>query len=118
MIRKKPRGVKAKISTVDYRVSYQQFEGKWHLATAKSSIKVKVKSKHDKLNSEFNSISDLLITSIKPTELKRFHRDESLSNRDVFIEMIGEYDEQFWGNYNIIKPNENLRNAFKNNKHP
>lgn len=115
MIRKKPRGVKARIPTVDYRVSYQQFEGRWHLATARSSIKVKVKSKHDKLNSEFKSISDLLITSIKPTELKRFHRDESFSNRDVFVEMINEYDERFWGSYNIIKPNENLRNAFKNN---
>jgi hypothetical protein len=28
--------------------------------------------------------------------------------------MIDVYDEHFWGNYNIIKPDEDLRNAFKN----
>ncbi len=90
--------------------------GKWHLATARSSIKIKVKSRHDKINSEFKSVSDLLITTIQPTQLKRFKRDESFSSRDIFVEMIDNYDEQFWENYNIIKPNENLRNAFKNHK--
>jgi hypothetical protein len=113
MIRKKPRGVKAKISFVQYAVNYQQYQGKWHLATAQASVKIKVKSKHDKINSEFHSISDLLITNIQPTKLKRFNKDESLSRRDFFVEMIGNYDERFWENYNIIKPNEDLRNAFK-----
>ena len=114
MIRKKPRGVKAKPSHVQYIVNYQQFQGKWHLATAQASVKIKVRSKRDKINSEFHSISDLLITDIQPTELKRFTRNESLSHRDVFVEMINNYDEQYWENYNIIKPNEDLRKAFKN----
>ncbi|MCF6358437.1 MAG: hypothetical protein L3J54_11590 [Draconibacterium sp.] len=114
MIKKKPRGVKAKPSFVQYTVNYQQFQGKWHLATAQASIKVKIKSRRDKINSEFHSISDLLITNIQPTELKRFTRTESLSRHDVFVEMINSYDEQYWGNYNIIKPNEDLRKAFKN----
>ena len=114
MIRKKPRGVKAKPSFVQYTVNYQHFQGKWHLATAQASVKIKIKSKRDKINSEFHSISDLLITDIQPTELKRFARDESLSRRDVFVEMINNYDEQYWENYNIIKPNEDLRKAFKN----
>jgi hypothetical protein len=113
MIRKKPHNVKAKISFVQYTVNYQQFQGKWHLATARASVKVKVKSKHDKINSEFHSVSDLLITDIHQTELKRFNREESISNRDVFVEMIGKYDNRFWDNYNIIKPNEDLRKAFK-----
>ena len=114
MIRKKPRGVKAKPSYVQYTVNYQHFQGKWHLATAQASVKIKIKSKRDKINSEFHSISDLLITNIQPTELKRFTRNESLSRRDVFVEMINNYDEQYWENFNIIKPNEDLRKAFPN----
>ncbi len=114
MIRKKPRGVKAKPSYVQYIVNYQQFQGKWHLATAQASVKIKIKSRRDKINSEFHSISDLLITDIQPTELKRFTRNESLSRHDVFVEMINNYDEQYWENYNIIKPNEDLRKAFPN----
>lgn len=113
MIKKKPRGVKARPSYVNYTVNYQQFQGKWQLATAQASVKIKIRSKRDKLNSEFHSVSDLLITDIQPTELKRFTRDESFTRRDVFVEMIDEYDEKYWENYNIIKPNEDLRKAFK-----
>lgn len=113
MIKKKPRGVKAKPSYVHYTVNYQHFQGKWHLATAQASVKVKIRSKRDKLNSEFHSVSDLLITNIQSTELKRFARNESFSIKDVFVEMINYYDEKYWENYNIIKPDENLRKAFK-----
>ena len=113
MIKKKPRDVKAKPSHVEYFVNYQQFQGKWHLATAQVSVKVKIRSKRDKLNSEFHSVSDLLITNIQSTELKRFTRNESIKQHDVFVEMIANYDEQFWENYNIIKPDEDLKKAFK-----
>jgi len=112
MITKKPRGVKARPSYVNYTISYQQYQGKWHLATAQASVKVKIRSKRDKLNSEFHSVSDLLITNIEATELKRFKRDESFSIRDVFVEMISNYDQEYWENYNIIKPDDDLRKAF------
>jgi hypothetical protein len=114
LVKKKPKGVKAKPTYVYYNVSYQQFDGKWHLANAKASIKFKVRSKRDKLNSEYQSVSDLLITDINATELRKFSRDESIKQRDIFVEMINEYDQKFWENYNIIQPDEDLQNAFKN----
>lgn len=113
MIRKKPRKVKARPSYVLYRVTYQQYQGKWQLATAQASVKFKIRSKRDKLNSEFHSVSDLLITNIKTTDLKRFTKNEKFTIHDIFVEELGKYDTQFWENYNIIKPNENLRKAFK-----
>jgi hypothetical protein len=113
MIRKKPRKVRARPSFVEYTVNYQKYDGKWHLLTAQASVKFKVRSKRDKLNSEFHSVSDLLVTNIKDTDLKRFARDEIFTQSDIFVEMLGKYDEQFWENYNIIKPDEDLRNAFK-----
>ena len=113
MIKKKPKGVKAKPVFTNYEVNYQQYSGKWHLAYVKASVKFKVRSKNDKLNSEYHSVSDLLITDIKNTELKKFDRDESFTQRDIFVEMINNYDPDFWENYNIIKPDEDLQNAFK-----
>lgn len=113
MIKKKPAGVTAKPSYVNYKVSYQKLYGKWYLANAQASVKFKIRSKHDKINSEFHSVSDILITDIKSTDLKRFARDESFNQNDIFVEMINDYDERFWENYNIIKPDEDLRNALK-----
>jgi len=113
MIKKKPRGVRARPSYVQYHVNYQEFQGKWYLSTVQASVKFKIRSKRDKLNSEFHSVSDLLITDIHSTELKRFMSDERFSKSDVFVESLGDFDEKFWGNYNIIKPDEDLRKAFK-----
>jgi len=113
MIRKKPPKVKARPSFVQYSVNYQQYQGKWHLSTAQASVKFKVRSKRDKLNSEFHSVSDLLITDIQPTDLKRFPNEERFTRDDVFVERLGQFDEKYWENYNIIKPDEDLRNAFK-----
>lgn len=113
MIKKKPRKVKARPSFAHYQVNYRQYQGKWHLASAKASVKFKVKSKRDKLNSTFHSVSDLLITNIKPSNLKRFNKDERFNRDDIFVEVLGSYDQNFWENYNIIKPDESLRNAFK-----
>ncbi len=113
LIKRKPRSVRARPTFLQYQVNYQQYQGKWHLATAQASVKFKVRSKRDKINSEFHSISDLLITNINPTDLKRFTKLEKFTQTDIFVEELGKYDEKFWENYNIIKPNEDLRNAFK-----
>ena len=114
MIKKKPKGVKAKPTYTNYEANYQQYQGKWHLANVKASVKFKVRSRNDKLNSEYHSVSDLLITDIQDTELKKFDRDESFTQRDIFVEMINNYDPGFWENFNIIKPDEDLQNAYKN----
>ncbi|HKI88656.1 MAG TPA: STN and carboxypeptidase regulatory-like domain-containing protein [Draconibacterium sp.] len=114
LIKKKPSGVKVKPTYVHYEVNYQQFQGKWYLYNARSSVKFKVRSKRDKINSEYHSVSDLLITDIQPTDMKRFARNEAFNQHDIFVEMINDYDPKFWENFNIIKPNDDLRNAFKN----
>ncbi len=114
MIKKKPKGVKAKPVYTDYEVNYQQHRDKWHLANVKASVKFKVRSRNDKINSEYSSVSDLLVTDIQDTELKKFDRDESFTQRDILVEMINDYDPDFWENYNIIKPDDDLQKAFKN----
>ena len=114
LIRKKPKGVKARPTYVNYNVNYKYFQGKWYLENAQASVKFKIRSRRDKINSEYHSISDLLVTNIQSTDLKRFPRDESISQQDIFVEMINNYDPKFWENYNIIKPNEELQNAIKN----
>jgi hypothetical protein len=113
MIKRKPRGVKARPTFVEYKVNYQHYKGVWQLAGAQASVKFRVRSKRDKINSTYHSVSDLLVTNILTTDLKRFTKNETFKQRDIFVEMLDNYDEKFWENYNIIKPDEDLQNAFK-----
>jgi hypothetical protein len=113
LIRKKPKGFKVRPQFVNYVVDFSEYEGKWHLHTAQASVGFRVKSPKDRVNSDFHSVSDLLITDVRNTELKRFPSRELFTENDIFTEMEMNYDEGFWGNYNIIKPDEDLQHAIK-----
>ncbi len=113
LIRKKPRGFKVKPQFVEYRVDFAEFEGKWHLHTARADVAFRVRSPRNKVNSVFHTVSDLLVTDVRPTSLKRFPVKELFTVNDIFSEITVDYDEDFWGNFNIIKPDEDLQVAVK-----
>lgn len=113
LIRKKPKDFFVRPVHVNYQVSYRRVDGKWHLSNAQASINFRVKSKKDKINSIFHSTSELLITDFKADDGTHFKRNELFSSKDIFTEIITDYDETFWGDYNTIKPSEALRNALK-----
>ena len=113
LIRKKPKGFNVRALSLDYQVSYQLNNGRWFLNTARSSVRFRVRSRHDQVNAVFHSVSDLLITRDEPTRLKRFPKDEQIHSFDIFTEMITDYDPLFWGNYNIIQPTDDLKKAIR-----
>jgi hypothetical protein len=113
LIKKKPKDFLVRPLQVQYLVQYRRSEEKWHLSNARASIHFRVKSKKDRVNSIFHSTSDLLITDFKPDDGTPFKRNEIVGSKDIFTEMIHNYDEDFWGDYNIIKPSEDLRKALK-----
>ena len=111
LVKKKPKGFNVKPQKVEYQVTYKLNEGRWYLGSAQISVDFRVKSKRDDINSVFHSISDLLITNHEETNLRRFLRDDMFVPTDIFTEMIIDYDKEFWGDFNVIKPNEDLREA-------
>lgn len=111
LIKKKPKDFFVRPLQAHYLVNYRRSEGRWHLSHAQASINFRVRSKKDKINSVFHSTSELLITDFKPDDGTHFKRNELFSSKDIFTEMINNYDEDFWNNYNIIKPSEDLRKA-------
>lgn len=116
MIKKKPKGFNVRPENVSYKVTYKSDNGKWYFNTAWALVQFKVRSRDDKINSLYTSISDLLITEYEKTDVKRFKSSETFHSDDIFTEIIVNYDEEFWGKYNTIKPNEDLRKAIRPEK--
>jgi hypothetical protein len=110
---RKPKGFRVKPLYVNYQIDFADFGGKWHLHTARTSIAFKVRSPKDNVNSAFYSVSDLLITDVDNTGLKRFPVKDLFTVNDIFAEFSMDYDEAFWEDYNIIKPDEDLQTAIK-----
>lgn len=113
LIQKKPKDFFVRPLHVKYLVNYRRSNGTWHLSNAQTSINFRVRSKKDRVNSLFHSASQLLITDFKPDDKTHFKRNELFGSKDIFTEMVSNYDENFWGDYNIIKPSEDLRKALK-----
>jgi len=113
LIQKKSKGLIVKPLKVMYQVNYRRSDVQWHLSYAMASISFKVKSKTDKVNSDFHSVSELLVTDFKAEEGIRFKRNEVFSSQDIFTEMVSDDDDHFWDDYNIIMPTEELRDALK-----
>ncbi len=113
LIKKKPKDLYVRPLDADYFVSYRRANNQWHLSSAQAAINFKVKSKTERVNSIFGSVSDLLITDFKPGENTHFKRDEVFSSKDIFTETISSYDDGFWGDYNTITPSDELREALQ-----
>ena len=51
------------------------------------------------------------IDRIYTKSISRFARSEALPTRTIFAETRFTYDEKFWGNFNMIPPEEKLNDA-------
>ena len=55
----------------------------------------------------------MLITQTDSVDVQRIKFNKTVRLNDIFIEKLGKYDPEFWGGFNIIKPDESLEKALQ-----
>ncbi|MDP4184292.1 MAG: carboxypeptidase-like regulatory domain-containing protein [Bacteroidota bacterium] len=113
LIKKITRNIRAKPFFTEYTVSYIQIDDLWYINAATCSVKFKVRTTNQLVNSIFHSTVDLLITDRRKYMGESFETDNLFKPKFVFSDMIRDYDESFWGNYNVIQPDDDLRKAIR-----
>lgn len=113
LIVKCPLRFRIKPIYVNYIVNYRKFNDKWYLNHVRSELKIKVRQRKKLFNSEFTSISELAITERDSDNIERIRSREQVKEHDIFTEIITRNDESYWGNYNIIKPNDSIEDAVR-----
>lgn len=112
LVKKKPIGTDVKTVGANYMVSYREQDGKWILNHARYEVKFRVIKRGKFFNKIYTSSADLAITDIDNKNVEKFKFNEMLKPNQIFVERVDDYyDEEFWGNYNIIKPEESLEDA-------
>ncbi|GET30487.1 carboxypeptidase-like regulatory domain-containing protein [Prolixibacter sp. SD074] len=118
-IKKQPHGIKTQPIRAEYRITYRKLNGKWSFYMARTDVQFRVRNKLNHRRSIFSSISDMVVTQqYRFPRRARFGPSGIFRSNDIFTDFIGNYDPQFWENYNVIKPDEDLRNALKQNVNP
>jgi hypothetical protein len=109
-IRKTPRHTGVKPINALYHVYYRFYNRKWNLSNVRSQVLIRVRRKKDKkqdrFSSVFASVSEFVITSKDTTDIVRFKMDEISRPKDILEKQIGKTDYEFWGDENIIIPEE------------
>lgn len=109
-VKKSPRRMGVKPLRANYQVFYRLYHQKWNLSNVRSELFIRVRRKKDKemnkFNSVFTSVSEFVITNKDTANIARFKADEISRPRDVLVDQIGETDLTFWGDENIIIPEE------------
>jgi hypothetical protein len=113
-IKKEPHGYTTKPEGAEYTVNYRIMDGRWQFYSARTDVIFNVKQSRDKIRAEYRSVSDILVTQQYTFPRKtRFGPEGLFRADDIFSDIIGQYDPDFWGNYNVIKPDEDLSKAIR-----
>ncbi len=110
---KKEKGLKVRLKKVNYQVKYHQWKGKYYLKYVKAVLNFKVKMKKKWFATNFTTSLEMAVSNIDTINVRRFSRKESNKTNTVFADEIHDYDEQFWGDYNFIKPEDDWQEAIK-----
>ena len=111
LILHKSRKLRVKLERIGYSVSYNQYNGRYYLNHVRCDLNLKTRL-HNHLSSDnFNTFLELANCRIDTLNVCRFGKEETLKTNVVFSDIPVSYDDTFWGDYNIIVPEEKLNAA-------
>ena len=112
LIKDKPRLARLTPLDIDYEVKYRQFKGRWYLYYVRNELAMRCNWKKRLFNSTFRSVSEMVITDRTLRDVQPFERKEQTKHYVVFSEEAPKfYDESFWEDFTIIKPEDDIRKA-------
>ena len=107
LILRKPLDMKVRTIAGNYSVDYRYLNGKWTLNHVHYDLKFKVDKRHHLFSKIYTTTADMVITDKDTVNVARIKYSESIKADAIFIDQVDHYyDKDFWGSYNIIKPEE------------
>ncbi|WP_232526709.1 carboxypeptidase-like regulatory domain-containing protein [Marinilabilia rubra] len=112
LIRRDSRRFRTKPIFAKYRIDYRPWGDKWVLNSVRGEVSMKIADRKKNVRTEFNTVSEMLITDLREGNRKEFRWSESFKANYILSEEIESYDPEFWSRYNIISPDESIREIF------
>lgn len=100
--------------SVIYSVSYRKVNSLYYLSHVRGDLLFTSRQKRKLFNSQFHVFFELAVTDITMKNVKRFEKEELAPVHAIFSKTITNYDPQFWGNQDFLRPEDNLLKALRN----
>ena len=110
-VRKKPEEVQIGVEWAKYQINYKQHGNKWYMDYARVDLRFTAKYKNKWLKNKYDIVTELAITDIDNSSALKIPSVERFRMKDILQNKVSDFqDENFWGNYNIIEPDEKIEN--------
>lgn len=114
ILRKKPNGLRFKLSEVAYLVTYRYQDGRAYLNYMRNLMRFKCDWKKRLFSSTFTTTTEMVMVDRTDRPQEGIRMRDAFKEREIFYDVVEEYwNEDFWKDYNIIEPTESLESAVK-----
>jgi hypothetical protein len=112
LVRKKPVDLKVKILGAHYMINYRVVDDKWYLNHVRTELAFECKWDKKLFKSTYVTTLEMAVTDRESEEVSKIKYKESAKLSDVFADQVSYFtDDNFWGEYNYIKPDESIESA-------
>jgi hypothetical protein len=113
-VKRKPILMKITPIETKYIVKYKEDNGKYYFNHARGEVVFEIDWDKKIFNSRYTIMTEIASTDRTDKNVVKFPLNEQLKSTIIFEEEVpSELDPEFWGEYNIIKPEESIENAIK-----
>ena len=113
-VRRKPRDVVVIPLSAEYKVNYQEKNGKWYYSYSNANLNFKVNKKRKLFNTQYSVSSEMAVTdweSTTATDNIGMLKDRLRPSIIIADAVSGFSDPDFWGPYNLIEPDKSIEAA-------
>jgi len=116
-IRKKPRKMRVEVREAHYVVDYIENDGKWYFNYSSTEVAFRVRWTNrffGLFSTSYTIGSEIAVTDRYNDNVVKFPRKERIRSTDVIAERVEYFmDPNFWGEYNVIEPDQQITDAIK-----
>ncbi|MGC8823643.1 MAG: carboxypeptidase-like regulatory domain-containing protein [Bacteroidales bacterium] len=113
-VKRKPATMKVDILRANYFVKYNKMGDIWQLAYTRSELAFKCKWPKRLFSSNYIITTEMAVTDIDYDNVEKIKIAEAFKPSEIFSERVEDFrNDDFWGDYNIIVPEESVLNAIK-----
>lgn len=98
------------IQQINYTVSYQLHNNQYHLNHVRGDIHMRIRNRNQIFGKNYHVFLEMAVSRVETENIARFRRREALQTSAIFSEQKFQYDHDFWGEYNIITPENHINN--------
>lgn len=114
LVKKKPAAMKMDVISGNYLVNYRVIDSKWVLNYVRSEVVFKSKWEKRLFKSTITTMFEMAITDRDVQNIEKFPGKETVKYSDVLADQVAAFeDNNFWGEYNTIKPDESIQVAIE-----